>query len=170
MFDGAQSFGGNIMKSIFLLATTLLVCLSAAWAQTKILTSDPLTGLPLMPPTESAKKVGNKPVTMPEGVVCKSKFQGNFYKLYDYFSKDNVKLTDALAWYASHLSGFKKVEPSDHSQTIFYNPDGTMLVIVDSQKTTDGVTKVSSAAYERYQPGLSEKTIEGMAQKRIVCK
>lgn len=157
------------MKSIFLLATTLLVSLSAAPGQTKILTDDPLTGLPLMPPTESVKKVGNKPVTMPEGRVCKSKFQGDFYKLYDYFSKDNVKLTDALAWYTSHLAGFKKVEASGHPQTIFYNPDGTIVVIVDSQKVTDGETKVSSAAYERYQPGLSEKTIEGLAQGRIDC-
>ena len=161
----------NTMKSIFLLATTLLVCLSAASGQRKILTIDPLTGLPLMPPTESVKKVGNAPVTMPEGTVCASKFQGNFYKLYDYFSKDNVKLADALAWYTSHLSGFKKVEPGDHSRTIFCNPDGTTLVIVTSETgTADGIAKVSSAAYERYQPGLSEKTIEGIAQKRIVCK
>lgn len=159
------------MRSTLALATALFVCLPLASSQTKILTNDPLTGLPLMPPTDFVKKVGNVPVKMPDSQVCKSKMQGDFYKLYDYFSKDNVKLTDALAWYTSHLSGFKKIETGNRSETIFYNTDGTILIIVDSEShTADGVAKVSRAAYERYQPGLSEKTIQGMTQKKIVCK
>jgi hypothetical protein len=159
------------MKPIFLLAASLFVCASIASAQGKILTNDPLTGLPLMPPRDSAKKFGNEPVQMPGATICKSKFQGNFYKLYDYFAKDNIKLTDGLAWYTSHLSGFKKEETSNHSQTIFYKPDGTIMVIVDSEShTADGVTKLNSAAYERYQPGISEKTIVSLAGEHIVCK
>jgi hypothetical protein len=138
--------------------------------QGKILTKDPLTGLPLLPASESAKKVGNAPSKMPDSAVCKSKMKGDFYKVYDYFSKDNIKFTDAIAWYASHLTGFKKAEFSDHSQIIFYSADGTNLVIVDSQKVKDGEAKTSSVAYELYQPGLEEKAIVSMSQNHIVCK
>ncbi len=108
---------------------------------------------------------------MPDTEVCKSKMQGDFYKVYDYFYKDNIKLTDALAWYTSHLSGFKKTEISNHSRTIFYKPDGTILVILTSQAgTADGITNAGSVTYERYQPGISEKTIVSFTQKQIVCK
>ncbi len=159
------------MKTIFLLVAFLFVCAPLASAQGKILTNDPLTGLPLMPPSDSAKKFGNEPVQMPGATICKSKYQGNFYKLYDYFAKDNIKLTDGLTWYTSHLSGFKKIEASDHSKTIFYKPDGTIVVIVDSNShTADGVAKVGNVAYERYQPGISEKTIVSLTGEHIVCK
>jgi hypothetical protein len=159
------------MRTVLLLTALLFVCASIASGQTKILTNDALTGLPLMPPRDSAKKFGNEPVKMPDGQVCKSKFQGNFYKLYDYFARDNIKLTDGLAWYTSHLSGFKKEETSNHSQTIFYNSGGTIVVLVDSEShTADGVTKLDSAAYERYQPGISEKTIVSLTGEHIVCK
>lgn len=158
------------MKPVLLLVASLLFCLSIASGQARILTNDPLTGLPLIPPSDSAKKVGNEPVKMPDGGFCKSKMQGNFYKLYDYFAKDNIKLTDGIAWYTSHLSGFKKVESSNHGLTIYYNSDGTILVIVSSaSRTADGVAKTNSVAYERYQPGLSEKTITGMTQNKMVC-
>jgi hypothetical protein len=158
------------MKPVLQLVTSLLFCLSIASGQAKILTNDPLTGLPLMAPNDSAKKFGNEPVKMPDGRVCKSKMQGDFYKLYDYFSKDNLKLTDAIAWYASHLPGFKKVESSNHGLTIFYNSDGTILVLVSSESgTADGVAKTKSVAYERYQPGISEKTITGLTQNKMVC-
>ncbi len=157
------------MKAL-LLAGSLFVCLSMPAGQAKILTSDPLTGLPLLPPSESAKKFGNEPVKMPDGAVCKSKMQGDFYKVYDYFAKDNIKLSDALAWYASHLAGYKKVESSNHGLTVFYNADGTIVVIVRAESgTADGVAKTSSVAYERYQPGISEKTITGMTQNKMVC-
>ncbi len=159
------------MKTVLLLTASLFVCASIVSGQAKILTNDLLTGLPLMPPSDSAKKFGNEPVKMPDGAVCKSKMQGDFYKLYDYFAKDNIKMTDALAWYTSHLSGFKKIETSNHSRAIFYKPDGTIVVIVSSQSdTADGIAKVSSTAYERYQPGISEKTIVSMTQKQMVCK
>jgi hypothetical protein len=158
------------MKAVFLPVVSLLLCLSMASGQGKILTTDPLTGLPLMPPSESAKKVGNAPVKMPDGTVCKCKMQGNFYKIFDYFAKDNITLADTIAWYSSHLSGFNKVQASDHSQTAFYNSDRTIVVIVTSEPhPKDGVEKTSSVSYERYQPGLSEKTVTSLTQKKIVC-
>jgi len=113
---------------------------------------------------------------MPGGGVCKSQRQGNFYTLYNLFSKDNVKLNDAIAWYTSHLSGFSKVEGADHVQTVFYNSDRTLLVIVTSQSgTADGVVARTvayerSVAYERYLPGVSEKTIVCMTQNKMVCQ
>jgi hypothetical protein len=121
---------------------------------------------------------------MPGGGVCKSQRQGNFYTLYNLFSKDNVKLNDAIAWYTSHLSGFSKVEGADHVQTVFYNSDRTLLVIVTSQSgTADGVVARTVAyersvayerylpvAYERYLPGVSEKTIVCMTQNKLGCQ
>jgi hypothetical protein len=158
------------MKIVSLIVAVLLVYLPITWGQAKILTSDPVTGLPLLPPTDSIKKVGNDPVKMPDGMVCKSKMQGDFYKLYDYFVKDNINYSDALAWYTAHLAGFKKIESSNHSRTIFYKPDGTMVVIVTAgSPTPGGLTKTSSVAYERYQPGISEKTIASMTQQKITC-
>ena len=44
---------------------------------------DPLTGLPLIPATVQFKNVGNEPDKLPDGQVCKSKGQGNFYSLSD---------------------------------------------------------------------------------------
>lgn len=160
-------FGNNFVKIILVL--TLLIPSSTVSGQA-ILTNDSLTGLPLLPPTEAAKKVGNEPAKMPDGTVCNSKMKGNFYKLYDYFSKDNINLTDAVAWYSLHLSGFKKVEAGNHSQTIFYNSDRTLLVILTSESSaTGGAAKARSVAYERYQPGISEQTVISLSQKRIVC-
>jgi hypothetical protein len=75
-----------------------------------------LTDLPLLPATESVKKVGNEPVKLPDSAVCNGKLHGNFYTLYNYFSKDNIKLTDAVAWYASHLSGFRRLQAATTSK------------------------------------------------------
>jgi hypothetical protein len=54
--------------------------------------------------------------------------------------------------------------------TIFSNADGTIVVILIAEsKTADGIARTSSVAYERYQPGISEKTIASFLQKHIVC-
>lgn len=157
------------MRAI-LLIVSLCVFPFIAPGQAKVLANDPLTGLPLMPPPESARNAGNEPTKMPDGAVCKSKMQGNFYSFYNYFSKDNINLTDAIGWYTSHLSSYKKIETSNHRQSIFYNSEGTVLVIVDSETSKAGdVVKLRSVAYEHYQPGISEVTIKGMTQKQIVC-
>ncbi len=160
------------MKNVIAVATIVVLALANAAGQGKVLTNDPLTGLPLIPATVVVENAGNKPVKMPDGQVCKSKMQGNFYGLYNYFSKHNVKVSDVVAWYASHLSGFNKVSgyDSSRSQTAFYNSDRTILIIVTGNPGAAGAdTEAYSAAYERYQPGLSEKAVTSLTQGKITC-
>ena len=158
------------MKFALVFASALIFC-SLALRQGKVLTSDPLTGLPLLPANELEKKFGNAPTKMPDGVVCQSKMKGDFYKLYDYFAKDNMKFADAVTWYGSHLSGFKKVEAGNHLRTIFYSGDGSNVVIVTAEShAADGAVKARSVSYERYDPGISEKTIISLTGEHIACK
>jgi hypothetical protein len=161
------------MKAIFLLANILLICQTMASGQAKILTNDPLTGLPLVPASVVVRNAGNEPAKMPDGRVCKSKMQGNFYTLFNYFSKENIKYSAAISWYSAHLPGFKKIQgnQSKTTQTAFYNSDGTILVILTSEfGRQDENTKTHGVAYERYQPGISEKTITSLTQEKIVCQ
>lgn len=160
------------MKTALLVTTILIFCFANAAGQGKLLTSDPLTGLPLITATDSGKHIPNlaytynEPTQMPDSQVCKSKFQGNFYSLYD------IKVDTAVAWYSSHLSGFKKVSgyESERSQIAFYNSDRTVLVIITGGKGSRGEnTNAYSVAYERYQPGIPEKTINSLTQGKIVC-
>jgi hypothetical protein len=124
------------MKTLFLAATMFVFCLTNATGQGKLLTSDPLTGLPLIPATDSGKHIANmaytynEPTKMPDGQVCKSKMKAVFYSLYD------IKVDAAVGWYSSHLSGFKKVGgyESGRSQTAFYNSDGTIVIFVTGDK------------------------------------
>jgi len=161
------------MKTVLLAATMFVLCLTDATGQGKLLTNDPLTGLPLIPATDSGKHIANlsytynEPSKMPDGQVCKSKMQANFYLLY------NIKVDAAVAWYSSHLSGFKKVSgyESQRSQAAFYNSDGTIVVIVTGDSGAQGEnTNAYAVAYERYQPGISEKTINSLAHGKIVCQ
>jgi hypothetical protein len=154
------------MKTLFLAATMFVLCLTNATGQGKLLTSDPLTGLPLISATDSGKHIYG-PTQMPEAQICKSKFKGNFYSLV------NIKVDAAAAWYSSHLSGFKKVSgyASERSQTAFYNSDGTIVVIVTGDKGAQGEnTNVYAVAYERFQPGISEKTINSLTQGNLFCQ
>lgn len=160
------------MRYTLVVATIFVLALASAAGQAKVLTSDPLTGLPLIPATVVAENAGNEPVKMPGGQVCKSKMQANFYSLYNYFSKHNIKVSNAIAWYSSHLSGFNKVSgyESRRSQTAFYNSDRTIVIIVTGNPGAAGEdTDAYSVAYERYQPGISEKTITSLTQGKIVC-
>ena len=154
------------MKDALVVAAIVVLSLANAAAQAKILTSDPLTGLPVIPTTVT-KFGGNEPTKLPDATVCKSKMQGNFYSLATLSPQDTVKLSDVVGWYGSHLSGFTKVEGSDHAQTVFYNSDRTLLVIVTARSGTDAARTV---AYERYQPGLPEKTVVGIPQNKMVCQ
>jgi hypothetical protein len=90
----------------------------------------------------------------------------NFYLLY------NIKVDAAVAWYSSHLSGFKKVSgyESQRSQVPFYKPDGTIVIIVTGDPGEGENTDAYSVAYERYQPGISERTITSLTQGKIVCQ
>ncbi|HEY1676417.1 MAG TPA: hypothetical protein VGG04_01805 [Candidatus Sulfotelmatobacter sp.] len=162
------------MKTILLAATMFVFCLPNATGQGKVLTSDPLTSLPLIPATVLFKNVGNEPDKMPDGQVCKSKMQGDFYSLSAVMNPANaIKMDAAAAWYASHLSGYKKVQgyESERSQIAFYNSDGTIVIFITGQRGARGEnTDAYSIAYERYQPGLSEKTIASLTQGKIVCQ
>src|ERR1700687_67115 len=65
------------------------------------LTTDPLTGLPLDPATDS-HNLGNEPMKMHDSQICKSTMQGDFY------SNVDAKVDATVAWYAGHLTGFRK--------------------------------------------------------------
>jgi len=161
------------MKMLCLCAVVLALTLANARGQSKVLTNDPLTGLPLIPATVLFKNVGNEPDKMPEAQICKSKMQGEFYSLSSPYSKNKIKLDDATAWYASHLSGFKKVQgyESGRSQIAFYNSNGTGVIFLTGNNGAQGEnTDAYSVAYERYQPGISEKTITSLTQGKIVCQ
>ncbi len=161
------------MKTLCLCAAVFALTLVNAAGQSKVLTNDPLTGLPLIPATVLFKNVGNEPDKMPDGQICKSKMQGEFYSLYSPFSQNKIKLNDAIAWYASHLSGFKKVQgyESGRSQIAFYNSDRTAVIFVTGNNGAQGEnTDAYSVAYEHYQPGISEKTITSLTQGKIVCQ
>lgn len=161
------------MKNIILTATVIAFCLATGAGQAKVLTNDPLTGLPLIPATVLFKNVGNEPDKMPDGQVCKSKTQGNFYSLSAVMNPANaIKMDAAAAWYAPRLSGFKKVQgyADGRSQIAFYNSDGTLVILLTGQLGAQGEnTDAYSVTYERCQPGLSVKTITGLTQGQFAC-
>jgi hypothetical protein len=143
-----------------------LVFSFAALAFSATLMTDPLTNLPLDPATESRLHLGNEPTRIPDSQVCKSKMQADFYSLF------NVKVGATLSWYASRLSNFRKTHAyaAGRSQDTFFNADGTLIVSVTGEPGIDGEdTDGYSVLYARFQPGLSEKTILGMNQQKIVC-
>jgi len=150
----------------FFVAMSIMIFVYAARGGTKLLATDPLTGLPLYPATDSRLHMGNEPTQLPESQVCKSKMQVDFYSIYD--SKVNV----TLAWYDSHLPGFKKTHAyaSKRSQDTYYKSDGTLIVSVTGSPGKDGEdTDTYSVIYARFQPALTEKTIIGMNQQKVVC-
>jgi hypothetical protein len=131
------------------------------------LTADPLTGLPLYPATDSRLHLGNEPTKIPDSTICKSKFQADFYSVFD------SKVDATLAWYAAHLTGFHKTHgyAANRSQDTFYNDDGTMIVSVTGNPAKDGEnTDTYSVLYGRLTPGLSVKTIISLNQQKIVCQ
>jgi hypothetical protein len=160
------------MKAIFVLGMMLVFGFAAA-GQGNL---DPLTGLPVIPAAETVvegKSYGFQPGQMPEGTVCKSKMKGEFFSILNSNVKDNkVKVSTVVAWYAAHLSGFKKAQGygSNRSQIIFSNADGTILVIITGASAAQGQdTDTYSVAYEKYQPGLSAKTIESLTKGKVEC-
>jgi hypothetical protein len=145
--------------------------LGGIWAASAVgnatLTSDPLTGLPLIPATHSPMDSGNDPTVMPESTVCKSKFKGNFYSVF------NTKVDATVAWYAARLAGFRKTHAyaAGRSQDLFYKPDGTVFVGVTGEPGAAGENKDTYAVmYGTMTPGLPEKSIIGMNAQKIVCQ
>lgn len=161
------------MKALCLCVAVFSVTLTNAAGQAKVLTNDPLTGLPLIPATVLSKNVSNEPDKMPDGQVCKSKMQGEFYSLSSIMNPASaIKMDAAAAWYTSHLSGFKKIQgyESGRSQIAFYNSDRTIVIFLTGQRGAQGENGGAySVAYERYQPGLSERTVAGLTQGKIDC-
>ena len=147
-------------------AILILSFVFAARGGTKLLTTDPLTGLPLHPATDSRLHLGNQPTQLPESQVCKSKMQVDFYSVYD------SKVNATVAWYDAHLPGFKKTHAyaASRSQDTYYKTDGTVLVSVTGSPGKEGENMDTySVLYARLQPGLPEKTIVALNQQRVVC-
>src|SRR5271156_2366904 len=138
-----------------------------AGGNTKLLTADPLTQLPLYPATDSRLHLGNEPTRLPESTVCGSKMRADFYTVYD--SKVDV----TLGWYSAHLPGFKRTHAyaANRSQDTFYNPQATLAVsVTGSSGKADENTETYSVVYTRFQPALTEKAIVGLNQQRVICQ
>jgi hypothetical protein len=156
------------MKPSIRLAIVLVCCFVAiAGGNTKLLTADPLTNLPVYPATDSRLHLGNEPTRLPESNVCGSKMQTDFYSVYD------SKVDATLGWYGAHLPGFKKTHAyaANRSQDTFYNPEGTSAVsVTGSSGRAEENTETYSVVYARFQPGLPEKTIISLNQQKVICQ
>jgi hypothetical protein len=156
------------MKPVIILAFALALRFALpAGGSTKLLTADPLTGLPLYPATDSRLHLGNDPTQLPESNVCQSKMKADFYTVYD------SKVDATLAWYGAHLPGFKNTHgyAANRSQDTFYNANGTLAISVTGSSGKAGEnTETYSVVYARFQPGLPEKTIISLNQQKLVCQ
>jgi hypothetical protein len=157
---------GRVTMRSFATAILLLTFALLAGGSPKTLATDPLTGLPLIPATDSRLHLGNAPTTLPDSQICKSTMQADFYSVFD------TKVDTTLAWYSSRLPGFKRTHgyASGRSQDTFYSPDGAVIVSVTGESGKDGENvNAYSVLYAKFQPGLSEKTIVGMNTQKITC-
>ncbi|HEY2683030.1 MAG TPA: hypothetical protein VGI93_05950 [Steroidobacteraceae bacterium] len=136
---------------------SLSLAIIGATASAAHLTQDPLTQLPLPAITDNPM-VGNAPTEMPAAKICKSAFRGNFYAL------NNVPLDTAVAWYVGALKGFRHIQSADHSSHLFADAQRSIVVIV---RGVGG--NADSVAYEKYEPGLSEKALVGFVNKNLDC-
>jgi hypothetical protein len=156
------------IKPSIIIAIALVFCFVViAGGNTKLLTEDPLTNLPLYPATDSRLHLGNDPIRLPESNVCHSKMQADFYAIYD------SKVDAALVWYGVHLPGFKKTHAyaANRSQDTFYNADGTLGVSVTGSSGKAGEnTETYSVLYSRFEPALPEKAIIGLNQQKVICQ
>jgi hypothetical protein len=155
------------MNRFIIIAISLVALI---WPNTgagaKLLITDPLTGLPLFPGTDSRLHLGNDPTRLPQSSVCQSKMQADFYTVYD------SKVNATLAWYSTHLSGFKKTHAyvGDRSQDTFYNSELNLAVSVTggAGKPSDD-TDTYSVLYSLFQPALPEKVLISLNQQKLVC-
>jgi hypothetical protein len=154
------------MKSSMFLALLLALCSVVIASGAKLLTADPLTGLPLYPATDSRLQLGNDPTRLPESNFCGSKMQADFYTVYD------SKVDATLVWYSAHLPGFKKTHAyaASRTQDTFYNADGTLAISVSGSSGKAGEnTDTYSVVYSRFQPALPERAIIGLNQQKLIC-
>lgn len=130
---------------------------------TKVLTTDPLTGLALYPATDSRLRLGNEPTQLPESQVCKSKMQVDLYSVYD------SKVNATVAWYDAHLPGFKKTPAyaANRSQDTFYNADRILAVSVTGSSGKAGEnTETYSVVYSRFSPPVRRKRLSASISKK----
>ena len=152
----------KLFRTLMMLASLGFALLAGA----ATLTTDPLTGLPLDPATDT-HHFGNEPTKMHDSQVCKSKMQGEFYYGID------SKVDATVAWYAAHLAGFHKAHAyaDGRSQDSFYNDAGTLIVFVTGNAGKEGEnTDAYAVTYYRLEPGLSAKTIVSFTQQKIDCR
>ncbi|HEY2712750.1 MAG TPA: hypothetical protein VGI60_09575 [Chthoniobacterales bacterium] len=153
------------MKKIFSCAVIFGFALVVSANSASTEKTDSLTGLPLYPAVSNRVDEG-KPVKLPEVTICQSKMETNFYSVYD------AKIDATLAWCVAHFQGFKQVHgySDGRSQNAFYNSDGTILVSVTGSVAKEGEnTATVSISYKKFNPGLSQTTILGMKDRKIVC-
>jgi hypothetical protein len=139
--------------------------LFAAVSDAATLTSDPITGLPLDPATNSRLNLGNEPTRLPISNLCKSQVSAEFYNVYESFQ-------ETVAWYSVHLKGLKHAHgySGGRSRDTFYDSTGTIMVTITADPGTDGQkVDTHSVAYYKMQPGLSEKTIIGSLSEKLTC-
>jgi hypothetical protein len=167
MCFSSQTPSRNLRTSI-ILAITLAFCLVAmAAGNTRLLTADPLTNLPLYPGTDSRLHLGNEPTHLSDSIVCGSKLQTDFYAVYD------SKVNATLRWYGASLPGFKKTHAyaANHSRDTFYNSERTLAVsVTGSSAKADEDAETYSVVYYRFQPALSDKAIIGLNQQKVICQ
>jgi hypothetical protein len=152
---------------LFVAITIVLLLAGTVVAGAKLLTTGPLTNLPLYPATDSRLHLGNEPTQLPASTICKSRMEGDFYSVYD------SKVDATVAWYAAHLAGFRKTHAyaAKRSHDTFYRSDGTAIVSITGSVGNDGEnTDTYSVLYAHFQPPISEKTILGMNQQKIICQ
>ncbi len=157
------------MKPSIFPAIALVFCsvVIAGGGNTKLLTADPLTNLPLYSATDSRLHLGNEPTRLQESNVCGIKMQADFYTVYD------SKVEATLEWYGAHLPGFKKTHAyvANRSHDTFYNPEGTLAVSVTGTSGQAGEnTDTYSVVYSRFQPALPEKAIISLNQQKVICQ
>jgi hypothetical protein len=157
----------GMRKTVMTIAVALAVTLVCG-ATPKILTSDPLTGLPLIPATDSRLHLGNEPTVLPEGHICKSKMETNFYAVFD------TKMKDTVSWYESRLTGFKKTveRAKDRTEVTLYKSDGTVLVNITSEPGAPGSEEnTHSVVYAKFTPPVSERNLIEATKRNqnIVC-
>ncbi|MEO6970013.1 MAG: hypothetical protein ABI217_03860 [Chthoniobacterales bacterium] len=153
------------MRFIFSCTVMFGVVLAALADSNSPPATDELTGLPLYPATHNIADPGH-PLKLPEVTICKCKMQTDFYNVYE------AKMDATLAWCTANLAEFKHVHAYANgcSQDAFYNAEGTILVSVMGSHGKDGEnTAAESISYKKFTPGLAEKTILGMKDRKIVC-
>jgi hypothetical protein len=148
---------------------SLLALSAVTWfasaSHAAVLTSDPLTGLPLDPATNSRLNLGNEPTKLPVPDICKSKISTDFYTVYE-------SVHETIAWYTSHLKDFKHAHgySGGRSRDTFYNSAGTIMVTITGDPGADGQNvDTHSVVYYKMLPGLTEKTILGSLSEKVIC-